>query len=436
MWRGVFNRRDPLDVIEKVDRQRFYQNYRLFVGCYVHPDLHCLSGALLLVQGAGRWLRCRPLHFQQLALPDSIGELASRILVSPSSISSEPRDSRQSESPTQPYVDALALRDVQLDMTECLCQLLGRIKQAAGKSADRILACGVTHGTELYSQSFAFESADSARPLQADDLLDAERLAEHSGLTIVSDFSRRDQAAGGRGAPVGALPLWLLLADRQEPVARHRRLLILKDEALVVGLPASDGIDDEYPAIVWCKANAAEPHRRTLPSAASSTEGQFQAGNTQPPSNSLANSLADLERLYRQCVESMGAVGEVYHCGLESTAGSSWPPADPAWMGCPFQCGRSDPWSLQLGEQGTPAATDRLACISAAESGPAMAALSGAMLALMHLDQMPGSLPWLTGAQAPRILGRITPGNPANWRRVLMNMADYRPPAMRLKDAI
>ena len=62
--------------------------------------------------------------------------------------------------------------------------------------------------------------------------------------------------------------------------------------------------------------------------------------------------------------------------------------------------------------------------------------MSVAMMGLMHIDQMPGSLPWLTGCEYPRILGRLTPGRPSNWRQVIMDMADYHPPAMKLREAV
>ena len=66
----------------------------------------------------------------------------------------------------------------------------------------------------------------------------------------------------------------------------------------------------------------------------------------------------------------------------------------------------------------------------------AMMPTVAAMLGIAHLDQLPMNLPQLTGADAPRILGRITPGKPSNWRRVLLNMSDHRPPTMKLRDAI
>jgi anhydro-N-acetylmuramic acid kinase len=42
----------------------------------------------------------------------------------------------------------------------------------------------------------------------------------------------------------------------------------------------------------------------------------------------------------------------------------------------------------------------------------------------------------LTGAEGQRILGRLTPGRPSNWRQLVRVMADFHPAPMKLKDAV
>ena len=63
------------------------------------------------------------------------------------------------------------------------------------------------------------------------------------------------------------------------------------------------------------------------------------------------------------------------------------------------------------------------------------ATISG-LLGILHIDQMQGNLPWLTGASDQRVLGRLTPGTPSNWRQLVREMSDFSPPAMKLKDAV
>ena len=55
------------------------------------------------------------------------------------------------------------------------------------------------------------------------------------------------------------------------------------------------------------------------------------------------------------------------------------------------------------------------------------------LLGVMHIDQLPANVPATTGGEFPRLLGRLTPGRPSNYRRLLIEMADYRPPAMKLR---
>ena len=62
--------------------------------------------------------------------------------------------------------------------------------------------------------------------------------------------------------------------------------------------------------------------------------------------------------------------------------------------------------------------------------------VTAAICGLMHIDQMPVTIPWISGSELPRVLGRLTPGSPAHWRRVIMDMGDCRPPVMKLREAV
>ncbi len=61
---------------------------------------------------------------------------------------------------------------------------------------------------------------------------------------------------------------------------------------------------------------------------------------------------------------------------------------------------------------------------------------AAALLGMLHVDQIPMNSASLTGTDTPRILGRITPGAPGNWHRVLGDMADTLPDKVTLRSAI
>ena len=64
--------------------------------------------------------------------------------------------------------------------------------------------------------------------------------------------------------------------------------------------------------------------------------------------------------------------------------------------------------------------------------GPLIAGTHG----FLHVDQVPSNLPWISGTEVPRILGILTPGAASRYRSLLIEMSDYRPPVMTLRDAV
>ena len=61
-------------------------------------------------------------------------------------------------------------------------------------------------------------------------------------------------------------------------------------------------------------------------------------------------------------------------------------------------------------------------------------AASIAALTLLHLWQIP--VPSTKVGEVPRVLGRITPGSPSNWQRVLHAMTSNAPWLLPLREAI
>ena len=61
---------------------------------------------------------------------------------------------------------------------------------------------------------------------------------------------------------------------------------------------------------------------------------------------------------------------------------------------------------------------------------------AAALLGLFQLDQLPANSTALTGCETPRILGRISPGAPANWHQVLADLAETLPDKVTLRNAV
>jgi 1,6-anhydro-N-acetylmuramate kinase len=63
-------------------------------------------------------------------------------------------------------------------------------------------------------------------------------------------------------------------------------------------------------------------------------------------------------------------------------------------------------------------------------------AAAAAVLAMLHLDHVPANSMILTGAETPRVLGRLTPGSPQTWYRLLGHLAEHRPTTLSLRRAV
>ena len=59
-----------------------------------------------------------------------------------------------------------------------------------------------------------------------------------------------------------------------------------------------------------------------------------------------------------------------------------------------------------------------------------------AALALLYVDQVPANQTAITKAAVPRLLGRLTPGNPQSWQRLLGASAAGSPKVRPLRSAL
>jgi anhydro-N-acetylmuramic acid kinase len=69
-------------------------------------------------------------------------------------------------------------------------------------------------------------------------------------------------------------------------------------------------------------------------------------------------------------------------------------------------------------------------------SGEMLGPTSVAVLALLHMDQVPANPPAVTGTETSRVLGRLTPGSPQSWQRMLEALSSSRPAVQPLRSVL
>ncbi len=340
---------------DRIDRFFQRQNYRLSGGVQLQPDCASLIGALGVFQGRGKYLRLKQAAFAQVELPKSLEDHLMEL--------------NRTDSPM-----LAALLSVGRDLVAFQSNVIDKLQRLAGKFVDRILA--ITLDCEGLNQE------DFDGQITRVGYYHALEIAERTGANIIDGICDRDLAANGSGQWLGALPSWLLHADReQSPDSGHKLLLRAKNGVEAMLLPATDGSDDFVPGIhAECFANV--NHDEIL---------RFVQKNS-----------------------NNGRVVETLLIGF---------PED----------------QVERFVSGTQSMSGIFGVRRVPENIPSVAAhdaIVAAFWGIMFADQMAGNLPSLTGANSQRILGRISPGLPVVWRHLLQNMNDATAPTMKLRDAV
>jgi 1,6-anhydro-N-acetylmuramate kinase len=361
--------------------------------------------------------------------------------------------------------------EVRTQATAAACRAVQALLAKTGKDGAEALCIGLEDpGVWTWEEPEDPESAaeELIPPTTYAPAIDATRLAETTGLSVLDAFAERDLIQGGLGGPLDALPLWFLL--------RHpfrTRLLVRLDETVrLVYLPA--GVDRHSTAGVLA----------------------WDVG----PGLSLLRALAALITGDGDPVEGEHgnlADGELAECGelrpelLEAWLDAPWfDAAPPRWR--PQGVGANRFVSLareQLGEVECQrhdllrtaidliAESVRLARVRFCPPEPlldevllaglgrrnrlltaelarrfgsiplttiddaglpdgALGPAASAVLAILWLEQIPANLPAVTGVSVPRVLGRLTPGTPQNWNRLVRELAAAKGTRVSLRSAL
>jgi anhydro-N-acetylmuramic acid kinase len=293
-------------------------------------------------------------------------------------------------------------------------------------------------------------------------LSDPARLADLTGLNVIDAFPSRDLAQEGRGGPLNPLPDWLLL---HHP-SKTRVLVDLGPAVRVTYLPAArdaSGAQRVTSFVAGPGMRLVDRFSRQLTAGKQPFDlGGHLAVQGQRIDELLDHWLADPELTGPDAFPrrvSHFSIGRFVKSGLELSAASGSVrdllctstylvaetacraiarrlPNEPA-IDEVIVTGGGQHHGLLMKEL-----ADRLAPLPIwreADLGLSPHARDGAIaatLALLHLDQTPACPTAITGARTPRVLGRLTPGSPQAWQRMLHGLTARAPSVVSLRSAI
>jgi anhydro-N-acetylmuramic acid kinase len=285
------------------------------------------------------------------------------------------------------------------------------VLQRAGVAAKQVAAIGMHGQTLRHRPELGFTV----------QIGNAARLAEHCGMTVVSDFRSRDVAAGGQGAPlVPAFHLGLFGA------AQHRAVVNIGGIANITDLPPSGTVRgwDTGPGNVlldgWIQRHQGQPYDADGSWAA---QGQVDAGllarllatpyGQLPPPKSTGRDLFHLAWLDAQLAQGPAlAPVDVQATLLTYTAASiaAEITRHAAAASEVYICGGGARNGVLMRALAAQLAPRHLASTEQLGLHPDwVEAVAFAWLARQCLLGLPGNLPAVTGARGARVLGAIYP---------------------------
>lgn len=339
-------------------------------------------------------------------------------------------------------------------LTEVEASLVEELLADLRISSQRILALGV------YDPGFW--TFRNNLPTDYLSLCDAARLAELTGINVIDAFPARDLAQGGQGGPLTALPEWMLLRDAQQ----DRVFLNLGRTTRMTFLP-SGPFEKAVPRILSFDVGPGTQLLDLLTQRLTAGEEAFDRGGRLAVRGRRVPELLDhwrsdpyferpLPRWHPRGVRPERFLTDSVHMAV----GAGWSVRDllcsathfvaetvalafqrrlpeDARLGGILLSGGGQHNGLLLREiaarvAGVPLFRVADLGLPAEAIGPA----SVALLALLHLEQIPANQSAVTGTEIPRVLGRLTPGSPQSWQALLKAASAARPAARSLRSAL
>jgi anhydro-N-acetylmuramic acid kinase len=349
---------------------------------------------------------------------------------------------------------SLAMLRAQLaDLQAALvAEVLAELKLAPG----RIMACGV-HDPGVWR----LDRTAPGGPGSYLGLCDPARLAELTGLNVIDAFPARDLAQGGRGGPIAAVAEWLLLKDP----SRSRVLVDLGRTARMTYLPAAC-VENAAARILSFEVGPGTRLLDFLAQRLSSGEHPFDPGGRLAVQGRRIPELIEhwlrdpyfdgpLPRWQPRGVRPERFLGDAVQMAVER----GWTVRDLLCTATHFVAetiaramrrripedaaideilvtGGGQHNGMLLREIGLLAQLPLVRIGELQLPGDAIGPASIAVLAMLYVDQVPANHTAITGADVPRLLGRLTPGSPQNWQRLLQASAANSPTVRPLRSAL
>ena len=338
-------------------------------------------------------------------------------------------------------------------MAEFQAALVGELLAGLGVAPSRITAVGV-HDPGLWQ-------VDRGGPGGYLSLSDAATLAESTGLNVIDAFPARDLAQRGQGGPVTALAEWVLLGDPR----KDRVLLDLGSTVRMSYLPCTMA-DQPVSRILSFDVGPGMRLLDLLAQRLTSGQHRFDPGGRLAVQGHridaliehwLANPYFDrpLPRWHPWGVRPERFLTD----GVQMAVEHDWSVRDLLCSAVHFiaetiaiTLRRRLPEDARVDEVLVTGGGRRngmllreiartvevpLARIdSSGIPGQAFGPACIAVLAHFYLDQVPGNATSITGTEVPRLLGRLTPGSPQNWQRLLQMTAGSSPAIRPLRSAL
>jgi anhydro-N-acetylmuramic acid kinase len=290
---------------------------------------------------------------------------------------------------------------------------------------------------------------------------DAARLADSTGLNVVDSFPSRDLAQGGQGGPIAALAQWILLRDPQQ----SRVLLDLGRTIRISYLPAALA-PSAAQRIVSFEVGPGTLLLDMLVQRLTTGQHQFDPGGRLAVQGRRIDELIEhwsadpyferplprwhphgvrperfLTDALQMAVDRGWSVRDLlcsathFLAEMVARALSRRLPSD-ARVDQIVVTGGGQQNGMLLRELGRLTAAPLVRIASLGIPGEAFEPAGIALLSLLHLDQVPANPTAVTGAEVPRILGRLTPGSPLNWQRLLQSSSGSSSAVRPLRSAI